>query len=104
MWQRGGILSAIGLVVFVLTLTACATTARLHTETELNDVGRVCGLALGELFQDESEKRLLFLFKVQPSAAERGCVVAWARKNGLRTVFIDAINDPAPDGEGDKNG
>ena len=78
-----------------LVLSACATTARFHSEAELNDVGRHCGLAMGELFQDESEKKLLFLFKVQPSAAERGCVLAWARKNGLRTVFIDAINDPA---------
>jgi hypothetical protein len=79
----------------MLTLSACVTPARLHTEAELNDVGRVCGLAMGELFQDESEKKLLFLFKVQPTAAERSCVHAWARKNGLRTVFIDAINDPA---------
>jgi hypothetical protein len=78
-----------------LALSACATTARLHTATELNDVGARCGLALGELFQDEGEKKLLFLFKVQPTAAERSCVHAWARKNGLRTVFIDAINDPA---------
>ena len=78
-----------------MLLSACATTARLHTQSELNDVGRVCGLALGELFQDESEKRLLFLFRVQPTAAERSCVHQWARKNGLRTVFIDAINDPA---------
>lgn len=87
--------SAVSMAMVSIALTACATTARLHTEAELNDVGRVCGLALGELFQDESEKRLLFLFKVQPTAAERSCVHRWARKNGLRTVFIDAINDPA---------
>ena len=78
-----------------LTLSACATTARLHTAAELNDVGRNCGLALGELFQDESEKRLLFLFKVEPTVEERSCVHAWARKNKLRTVFVDAINQPA---------
>jgi hypothetical protein len=81
--------------LLTVLLSACVTPARLHTEAELNDVGRVCGLAMGELFQDESEKKLLFLFKVQPTAAERRCVHAWARKNGLRTVFIDAINDPA---------
>lgn len=79
----------------MLSVSACVTPARLHTAAELNDVGRHCGLALGELFQDEAEKKLLFLFKVQPTAAERSCVLAWARKNGLRTVFIDAINDPA---------
>jgi hypothetical protein len=78
-----------------LTLAACATTARLHTQAELNDVGARCGLALGELFQDESEKRLLFLFKVQPTPAERSCVHQFARHNHLRVVFIDAINEPA---------
>ena len=82
-------------MISAMALTACVTPARLHTEAELADVGRHCGLALGELFQDESEKKLLFLFKVQPTAAERSCVHGWARKNGLRTVFIDAINDPA---------
>ena len=82
------------IVLAALSLSACVT-ARMHSEAELNSIGERCGLALGELFQDESEKRLLFLFKVQPTPAERSCVHAWARKNGLRTVFIDAINDPA---------
>jgi hypothetical protein len=75
-------------------LSGCVT-ARLHSEVELNDVGARCGLALGELFQDESEKRLLFLFKVQPSPAERSCVYQFARRNHLRLVTIDAINEPA---------
>ena len=78
-----------------MTLPACVTPARLHTEAELNDVGARCGLALGELFQDESEKRLLFLFKVQPSPQERSCAYQFARRNKLRLVLIDAINEPA---------
>ena len=40
-------------------LSACATPARMHTEAQLNDVALGCGLALGELIQDESEKKLL---------------------------------------------
>jgi hypothetical protein len=76
-------------------LASCATTsARLHTTEELNAVSRRCGLALGELFQDESEKRLLFLFKEDPSAEERSCVTQWARPRGLRPVFVDAIRFP----------
>ena len=81
------------LVAASLALSACVT-ARMHSEAELADVGRECGLAVGELFQDESEKRLLFLFRVQPSPEQRLCVVRWARKNKLRTVFVDAINFP----------
>ena len=75
-------------------LSACATPARLHNVAELNSVGRSCGLALGELIQDEEEKRLLFLFRVAPTREERQCVQRWARKNRLRPVFIDAINEP----------
>jgi hypothetical protein len=50
-------------------LTGCVT-ARLHSEDELSSVGRACGLAVGELFQDASEKRLLFLFRVWAPAEE----------------------------------
>ena len=85
----------IALLCGFVSLSACATTARLHSEAELNDVGKQCGLALGELFQDESEKKLLFLFKVQPTPAERSCVYQFARRNHLRLVTIDAINEPA---------
>ena len=74
-------------------LSACAT-ARMHSQAELNAAGRDCGLALGELVQDETEKRLLFFFKVAPTAQERACVHSWARRNHLRPVFIEAMNDP----------
>ena len=81
------------IVFALLALSACAT-ARMHAVEELNSVGQECGLALGELFQDQSEKRLLFLFRVKPSAAEQACVTRWARKNHLRPVFIEAMNEP----------
>jgi hypothetical protein len=76
-----------------LTLSACAT-ARLHSVEEINTVGRACGVALGQLFQDESEKRLLFLMKPDATAAQRLCVGRWARRNHLKFVFVNAINFP----------
>ena len=75
-------------------LTACVT-ARLHSQTELNGIGQQCGLALGELFQDESEKRLVFLFRADASPHERACVAKWARRNGLKAVFVNSVNFPA---------
>ena len=66
----------------------------MHSEAELNDVGRTCGIALGELFQDESEKRLLFLFRPGSTPQQRACVAKWARRNGLKAVFVNAINFP----------
>ncbi len=77
-------------------LSACATTqgARMHSADELNAVAARCGLALGELFQDESEKRLLFLFREGASVQERTCVTRWARPRGLRPVFVNSIKFP----------
>ena len=81
------------LAAAALALSGCVT-ARLHSEEELATVGRDCGLALGELFQDESEKRLLFLFRISPTTEQRACVVRWARKNHLKTVIVEAANFP----------
>jgi hypothetical protein len=76
-----------------LALSACAT-ARLHSVEEINAVGTGCGVALGELFQDESEKKLLFLMKPGATPAQRTCVIRWARKNHLKAVIVEAINFP----------
>jgi hypothetical protein len=86
-----GALTAIGIIV---SLPGCVT-ARMHSEAELNDVGQNCGLALGELFQDESEKRLVFLFRPDSTPRERACVARWAKENGLKAVFVNAVNIPA---------
>jgi hypothetical protein len=77
------------LLLTALALSACATPARMHDEAQLNTVALGCGLALGELIQDESEKRLLLLIHDKPSVDQRVCVAKWARKNGLKAVFVD---------------
>jgi hypothetical protein len=87
----GRALTAIGIA---LSIPGCVT-ARMYTQAELNDVGQNCGLALGELFQDESEKRLVFLFRPGSTPQERACIARWAKKNGLKAVFVNAVNLPA---------
>jgi len=72
-----------------LVLSACATPARMHDEAQLNNVALGCGLALGELIQDESEKKLLLMVRQDPSADQRLCVAKWARRNGLKAVFVN---------------
>jgi hypothetical protein len=76
---------------WLLALSACATPARMHTEVELNNVATRCGFALGQLAQDDEEKRLLFIMEANPAAAKQVCVKQWARRNGLKPVFIDAV-------------
>ena len=68
-------------------LSACVT-PQMHSEAQLNSAGSACGLRLGELIQDESEKRLLLLIRNEPSAEQRVCVTKWARRNGLKAVFV----------------
>ena len=81
-----------------LALSACATPARMHDDAQLNQVALGCGLALGELLQDESEKRLLLLVHQDPNASQRLCVAKWAKRNGLKAVFINAApGAPLPD-------
>jgi hypothetical protein len=60
----------------------------MHTEMQLNDVGTRCGFALGELMQDDSEKRLLLIIRNTPSPQQRVCVARWARQNHLKAVFV----------------
>jgi hypothetical protein len=77
------------LAVFpTLALAACATPTRMHTEEQLNSIALGCGLALGELIQDESEKKLLLMIRQDPSIEQRVCVAKWARRNGLKAVFV----------------
>lgn len=77
------------LALIPLALSACATTARMHDQAQLNQVALGCGLALGELIQDETQKRLLLLVHQDPTVQQRVCVAAWARRNGLKTVFVN---------------
>ena len=83
------VFSLIGLVITCLALSACVTPARMHDEAALNNVALGCGLALGELIQDESEKKLLLLIHDSPSTEQRLCVTKWARRNGLKPVFVN---------------
>ena len=77
------------IMLAALTVSACATPARLHTEAQLNQIALGCGLALGELIQDEAEKKLLLTVRQDPTPQQRVCVAKWARQNGLKAVFVN---------------
>ena len=76
-------------LTLVAGMSACATPARMHDEAQLNQVATGCGLALGELIQDDSEKKLVLLIHQDPTLQQRVCVAKWARRNGLKTVFVN---------------
>jgi hypothetical protein len=57
-------------------LSACATPAQMHTQEQLNTIATGCGLALGELIQDEMEKRVVIALRSNASQEQRVCVTA----------------------------
>jgi hypothetical protein len=61
----------------------------MHSQEQLNSVATGCGLALGELIQDEEQKQLLLLIRQQVSAEQRSCVIRWAKRNRLKPVFLN---------------
>jgi hypothetical protein len=61
----------------------------MHSDAQLNDVALGCGLAMGELIQDESQKKLLLTVRQDPTLEQRACVARWARRNGLKAVFVN---------------
>ena len=88
------LVSQISLTAACLVVSACVTPVRMHEQSELNSIGQRCGLALGELFQDEEQKRLLFMMRPSSTPAQKSCVAKWARRNGLKAVFVDNIEFP----------
>lgn len=76
-------------IATAFALAACTAPAVMHSETQLNDVALGCGLALGELIQDEEQKKLLLTVHQDPTAQQRVCVARWARRNGLKAVFVN---------------
>ena len=75
-------------ILAALALSACVTPAQMHDQSQLNNVALGCGLTYGELIQDEAEKRLLLSLRQEPTPEQRACVAKWARRNGLKPVFV----------------
>jgi hypothetical protein len=61
----------------------------MHSEDQLNTIALGCGLSMGELIQDEEQKKLLLTMRSGPTLQQRACVARWARHNGLKAVFVD---------------
>ena len=81
----------LAVIVLTLGLAACATPTRMYTTAELTRVGQSCGLALGELAQEEEEPRLLFLIVPNPALSQQQCVSRWARRRSLHLVTLEGV-------------
>jgi hypothetical protein len=74
-------------------LGACATTqpVRMYSSQELGVVAQRCGLALGDVIQEEEEPRILFLFAAGAPDREVRCVRRWSHRRSLHFVHIEAV-------------
>jgi hypothetical protein len=70
----------------------------MYSAQELGMVAQRCGLALGEVVQEEEEPRILFLFAAAAPASEVRCVRRWSHRRSLHFVHIEAVvqADPVP--------
>jgi len=76
-----------------LALPACAApAARLYSNSELSALGGKCGLAQGEVLQEEEEPRLLFLISPDASVAQRKCVAKWSKRHGLHLAYVAGVD------------
>jgi hypothetical protein len=85
-------LAAVTLLLLAPPLLGGCATTRLYSATELSALGRNCGIAEGEVVQEEDEPRLLFLYTVGPSKAQISCVAQWSRKHNLHLALIEGAN------------
>jgi hypothetical protein len=86
------------MIALSLGLSGCAT-VQMHTEEQLATVAQGCGLSGGDLMQDASETRLLFIMNTGVTPPQRACVYDWAHRNHMHLVVIKAINDPQVTGQ-----
>jgi hypothetical protein len=79
-----------------LSVAGCTTARpmRMYSQQELGVVAHRCGLALGEVSQEEEEPRLLFLFAERAAEGEVRCVRRWSRRHSLHFVHIEALVEP----------
>lgn len=75
-----------------LALSGCATlSVPLHQPSELDRVATSCGLAPGELIQDQDldGRGLLLLVRRNATEQQQSCARQWAARNHLRAISVN---------------
>ena len=74
-------------------LAACATTARVHSLSELSRVANRCDVAAHTLAQHLERPEIFYFLNPVASEAQLLCVGRWAKKNHLRLVYVEAVQE-----------
>ena len=76
-------------------LTACAVQPRLHSARELTALADRCDVRETELAQHRERPEIFYYLNPTASAAQLLCVGRWAKKNHLRMVYVEAVEETA---------
>ena len=79
------------LAISAALLSACATHPRVHSASELASVADRCDVAAHELAQHRDRPEIFYFLKPAPSEPQLICVVRWAKKNHLKLVYVEAV-------------
>ena len=86
-----GFALVLGLALAVLS--ACAVQPRLHSARELASLANRCDVRETELAQHRERPEIFYYLNPTASAAQLLCVGRWAKKNRLRLVYVEAVEE-----------
>jgi len=79
----------------ILLLGACAAGPRVHSLAELSAVADRCDVSPTELAQHLERPEIFYFLNPTASEAQLLCVGRWAKKNHLRMVYVEAVEEMA---------
>ena len=77
----------------VVALSACATVPKVHSMRELAQVAERCDVRPTELAQHLERPQIFYFLNPTASEAQLLCVARWAKKNRLRLVYVEAVQE-----------
>ena len=83
------------LLIASVLLSACAAHPRVHSASELASVAERCDVAAHELAQHRERPEIFYFLKPAASEPQLICVVSWAKKNHLKLVYVEAVEQEA---------
>ena len=93
MIKRANIFWVFVVVAGPALLTACAVQPHLHSASERTALADRCDVRETELAQHRERPEIFYYLNPSASAAQLLCVGRWAKKNRLRMVYVEAVDE-----------
>jgi hypothetical protein len=93
MQRRSSLISSHALGISLLTLSACAVQPRLHSARELTALADRCDVRETELAQHRTRPEIFYFLRPTATEPQLICVARWAKKNHLRLVYVEAVEE-----------